>query len=128
MLAPNSNIVSSDGVNLCHNHRQNLLHNCHHPHCCRHCHVSVKDRHIPIYQRTDVCVFCSCATHTALEGRKTENKFTGAGIGAKFFQIMYRVTTKNLQIGQRRIFEKMYVLYVAMAEKPLSSGQKWFLR
>ena len=66
--------------------------------------------------------------HTVLEGGKTKKKLTGVGIGAKFFQIMYRVTTKNLKIGQRGVFEKTYVSYVAMAEKPLSSGQKWFLR
>ena len=33
------------------------------------------------------------------------------------------VTNKNFKIGD---FEKTYVSYVAMAEKPLSSGQKWF--
>ena len=32
------------------------------------------------------------------------------------------------KIGPLGGFEKMRVLYVAMAEKPLSSGQKWFLR
>ena len=38
------------------------------------------------------------------------------------------ITKKNFKIGTLEDFEKMYVLYVAMAEKPLSSGQKWFLR
>ena len=32
--------------------------------------------------------------HTSLEGGKIENKFTGAGIGAKFSTIMYRITKK----------------------------------
>ena len=32
------------------------------------------------------------------------------------------------KIGPLGGFEKMRVLYVAMAKKPLSSGQKWFLR
>ena len=38
------------------------------------------------------------------------------------------ITKKNFKIGTLGDFEKSYVLYVAMAEKPLSSGQKWFLR
>ena len=38
------------------------------------------------------------------------------------------ITKKNFKIGTLEDFEKTYVLYVAMAEKPLSSGQKWFLR
>ena len=38
------------------------------------------------------------------------------------------ITKKNFKIGTLEDFEKSYVLYVAMAEKPLSSGQKWFLR
>jgi len=38
------------------------------------------------------------------------------------------ITKKNFKIGTLGDFEKTYVLYVAMAEKPLSSGQKWFLR
>ena len=38
------------------------------------------------------------------------------------------ITKKKFKIGTLEDFEKMYVLYVAMAEKPLSSGQKWFLR
>ena len=38
------------------------------------------------------------------------------------------ITKKNVKIGTLGDFEKMYDLYVAMAEKPLSSGQKWFLR
>ena len=36
LLAPNSNIVSSDGVNLCHNHHHHNHH--HHHHHCRRCH------------------------------------------------------------------------------------------
>ena len=39
-----------------------------------------------------------------------------------------RYHQKNFKIGTLEDFEKTYVLYVAMAEKPLSSGQKWFLR
>ena len=42
---------------------------------------------------------------------------------------------KDVRYHQKKIqnraiggFEKTRVLYVAMAEKPLSSGQKWFLR
>ena len=38
------------------------------------------------------------------------------------------ITKKNFKIGTLEDFEKTYVLYVAMAEKPLSSGQKCFLR
>ena len=38
------------------------------------------------------------------------------------------ITKKKFKIGPLGDFEKTYVLYVAMAEKPLSSGQKWFLR
>ena len=49
--------------------------------------------------------------HSSFKGRKIENKFTGAGIGAKFSTIMYRITTKNLKIGQRGLFEKKRFLY-----------------
>ena len=38
------------------------------------------------------------------------------------------LSPKKFQNRAIRGFEKKYVLYVAMAEKPLSSGQKWFLR
>ena len=38
------------------------------------------------------------------------------------------ITKKNFKIGTLEDFEKSYVLYVAIAKKPLSSGQKWFLR
>ena len=38
------------------------------------------------------------------------------------------ITKKKFKIGTLGDFEKTYVLYVAMAEKPFSSGQKWFLR
>ena len=37
---------------------------------------------------------------------KTQKKFTGSKIGAIFWQITSRVTTKNLKIGQRGNFEK----------------------
>ena len=36
---------------------------------------------------------------------KTEKKFTGSKIGAIFRKITSRVTTKNLKIGQRVLFE-----------------------
>ena len=39
-----------------------------------------------------------------------------------------RYHQKNFKIETLQDFEKTYILYVAMAEKPLSSGQKWFLR
>ena len=39
------------------------------------------------------------------------------------------ITKKNFKIGTLQDFEKTFVFtYVAMAEKPLSSGLKWFLR
>ena len=38
------------------------------------------------------------------------------------------ITKKKFKIGTLEDFEKMYVLSIEMAEKPLSSGQKGFLR
>ena len=38
------------------------------------------------------------------------------------------ITKKNFKIGTLEDFEKTYIFYVAMGEKPFSSGQKWFLK
>ena len=62
--------------------------------------------------------------HSSLKGRKIENKFTGAGIGAKFSTIMYRITTKNLKIGQRGVFEKMRFLYFHLMAQMQIFGPK----
>ena len=61
---------------------------------------------------------------------KAENpkKFTGSRIGAIFWQITSRVTTKNLKIRQRGNFEKIDFFSFFLMTKRLSSGQKWFLR
>ena len=40
------------------------------------------------------------------QSMKTQKEFTGSKIGAIFWQITSRVTTKNLKIGQRGNFEK----------------------
>ena len=55
-------------------------------------------------------------------------KFTGSKIGAIFWQITSRVTTKNLKIGQRGNFELGPFFSLFLMRKRLSSGQKWFLR
>ena len=59
---------------------------------------------------------------------KTPKKFTGSKIGAIFWQITSRVTTKNLKIGQRGLFELGPFFSLFLMRKTLSSGQKWFLR
>ena len=59
---------------------------------------------------------------------KTPKKFTGSKIGAIFWQITSRVTTKKLKIGQRGNFEKIKFFPPFLMRKRLSSGQKWFLR
>ena len=64
------------------------------------------------------------AIHSSPEGRKIKNKFTGAGIGAKFSTIMYRITTKNLKIGQRGVFEKMRFLYFHLMAQMQIFGPK----
>ena len=48
-------------------------------------------------------------------------------LGISFIPKMDGLWLKNKKIA-RAFFEKTRVLYVAMAEKPLLSGQKWFLR
>ena len=60
-----------------------------------------------------------------LEREKIPHHFRQAfwyGKGVRYHQIFF------LKIGTLEDFEKTYVLYVAMAEKTLLSGQKWFLR
>ena len=59
---------------------------------------------------------------------KTQKRFTGSKIGAIFWQITSRVTTKNLKIGQRGNFELGPFFSLFLMRKTLSSGQKWFLR
>ena len=59
---------------------------------------------------------------------KTPQKFTGSKIGAIFWQITSRVTTKKLKIGQRALFELGPFFSLFLMRKTLSSGQKWFLR
>ena len=66
--------------------------------------------------------------HYALEATPTKMKSTGRSEGCSNILMTSPVTNKNFKIGPLGDFEKTYVLYVAMAEKPLSSGQKWFLR
>ena len=58
---------------------------------------------------------------------KTPKKITGSKIGAIFWQITSRVTTKNLKIGQRGLFELGPFFSLFLMRKTLSSGQKWFL-
>ena len=48
-------------------------------------------------------------------------------LGISFIPKMDGLWLKNKKIA-RAFFEKTRVLYVAMAEKTLLSGQKWFLR
>ena len=59
---------------------------------------------------------------------KTQKKLTGSKIGAIFWQITSRVTTKKLKIGQRGNFEKIEFFSLFLMRKRVSSGQKWFLR
>ena len=61
---------------------------------------------------------------------KAENpkKFTGSKIGAIFGKITSRVTTKNLKIGQRGLFELGPFFSLFLMRKTLSSGLQWFLR
>ena len=67
--------------------------------------------------------------HYALEATPpTKMKSTGRSEGCSNILMTSPVTNKNFKIGPLGDFEKTNVLYVAMAEKPLSSGQKWFLR
>ena len=62
--------------------------------------------------------------HSSFKGRKIENKFTGAGIGAKFSTIMYRITNRNLKIGQRGVFEKMRFSYFHLMAQMQIFGPK----
>ena len=62
--------------------------------------------------------------HSSLKGRKIENEFTGAGIGAKFSTIMYKITTKNLKIRQRGVFEKMRFSYFHLMAQMQIFGPK----
>ena len=55
-------------------------------------------------------------------------KSTGRSESSSDTTMTSPVTNKNFKIGPLGDFEKTYVSYVALAEKPLSSGQKWFLR
>ena len=67
---------------------------------------------------------CKATPHSAPEGCKIKNKFTGAGIGAKFSTIMYRITKKNLKIGQRGLFEKKRFLYFHLMARMQIFGSK----
>ena len=62
--------------------------------------------------------------HTVLEGGRTKKKLTGAGIGAKFWRIMSRVTTKNLKIGLWGLFEKKRFLYFHLMAQMQIFGSK----
>ena len=66
--------------------------------------------------------------HNGPEASPTKIKSTGRSESSPDKTMTSPVTNKNIKIRALGDFEKMYVLYVAMAEKPLSSGQKWFLR
>ena len=57
-----------------------------------------------------------------------KNKFSITSVKLFGMGKVSGITKKNFKIGTLEDFEKTYVLYVAMAEKQLSSGQKWFLR
>ena len=59
---------------------------------------------------------------------KTQKKFTGSKIGAIFWQITSRVTSKNLKIGQHGNVEKIDFFSFVLMRQRLSSGQKCFLR
>ena len=63
-------------------------------------------------------------SHTVLEGGKTKKKLTGAGIGAKFWRIISRVTTKNLKIGLWGLFEKKRFLYFHLMARMQIFGSK----
>ena len=55
LLAPNSNIVSSDGVNLCHNHHHhNHHHHHHHHHFHHHCHHHQPSFPVRIFLVSDI--------------------------------------------------------------------------
>ena len=68
----------------------------------------------PLYNGVNVWIHelailspCACNVLPQWPKRlKTQKKFTGSKIGAIFWQITSRVTTKNLKIGQRGNFEK----------------------
>ena len=56
---------------------------------------------------------------------KTQNKFTGSKIGAIFWQITSRVTTKNLKIRQRALFELGPFFSLVLMRKRLSSSPRF---
>ena len=66
--------------------------------------------------------------HMTWEGVFRKIKSTISSVQLFGMEKVSGITKKNYKIQRLEDFEKTYVLYVAMAEKPLSSGQKWFLR
>ena len=76
-------------------------------------------------------IWCMIAlTYSSLQALTDpqRKKSTGRSIDAMFYIVVTLTTPKNFKIRPFQGFEKIYVLYVAMAEKALSSGRKWFLR
>ena len=67
-------------------------------------------------------------THMGRERVFSEKKSSTTSVKLFGMGKVSGITKKNFKNGTLEDFEKTYVLYVAMAEKPLSSGQKWFLR
>ena len=66
--------------------------------------------------------------HMGREHGLRKEKFSITSVKLFGMEKVSGITKKIFKIGTLEDFEKTYVLYVAMAEKPLSSGQKWFLR
>ena len=66
--------------------------------------------------------------HTVTYKAENQKEFTGSKIGAIFGKITSRVTTINLKVGQRGLFELGPFFSLFLMRKTLSSGQKWFLR
>ena len=55
--------------------------------------------------------FSSHSIHSCLKGSKPKKKLTGSKIGAIFCKIASRITTQNLKIGPRALFEKFAFLF-----------------
>ena len=84
-----------------------------------------------VFQEEQFEIFEKFALNIKLVGRERvleRKKFPITSVKLFGMEKVSGITKKNFKIGTLEDFEKMYVLYVAMAEKPLSSGQKWFLR
>ena len=67
-------------------------------------------------------------SHMGHEGDSYETKSPMANFLIFGMVWVVGITTQNFKTGLLQEFEKTCVLYIAMVKKPLSSGQKWFLR